>query len=196
MQSLPELGVPAYYWGTNCLHSLNGGSCVTNSKNETRCPSNFPSGPSFGATFNRKLIQEMANVVGQELRAQLALGLSHNSLDCWGPVVNLNRDPRWGRNGEGGTEDAYAMGELAKAWTLGFQAPRPSLQNASRSLLQGVITLKHMAVNSLENTAPFTRHSFDANQTYGVDNFVLADYYLRSPDTVVTDDPDVLILVP
>ena len=53
-----------------------------------------------------------------------------------------------------------------------------------------------MAVNSLENTAPFTRHSFDANQTYGVDNFVLADYYLRSPDTLVTDDPDVLILVP
>ena len=23
----------------------------------------------------------------------------------------------WGRNGEGGTEDGYAMGELAKAWT-------------------------------------------------------------------------------
>ena len=44
-----------------------------------------------------------------------------------GPVVNLNRDPRWGRNGEGGSEDAYAMGELAKAWTLGFQSPRPSL---------------------------------------------------------------------
>lgn len=39
------------------------------------------------------------------------------SLDCWGPVINLNRDPRWGRNGEGGTEDAYAMGELAEAWT-------------------------------------------------------------------------------
>ena len=36
-----------------------------------------------------------------------------------------------------------------------------------------------MAVNSLENTAPWTRHSFDANETFGVDNFVLADYYLR-----------------
>ena len=28
----------------------------------------------------------------------------------------------WGRNGEGGLEDAYAMGELAQAWTQGFQA--------------------------------------------------------------------------
>lgn len=23
LQALPELGVPPYYWGTNCLHSLN-----------------------------------------------------------------------------------------------------------------------------------------------------------------------------
>ena len=38
MQSLPALGVPAYYWGTNCLHSLNGGQCVVDSHNKTRCP--------------------------------------------------------------------------------------------------------------------------------------------------------------
>ena len=88
-----------------------------------------------------------------------------------------NRDPRWGRNGEGGSEDGYLMGQLAQSWTSGFQAPRPSLLNSSQQLLQGIITLKHMAVNSLENTAPWTRHSFDANQTFGVDPFVLADYY-------------------
>ena len=41
----------------------------------------------------------------------------------------------WGRNGEGGTEDGYAMGELAKAWTHGLQSPRPSLLNSSRQLL-------------------------------------------------------------
>jgi beta-glucosidase-like glycosyl hydrolase len=71
------------------------------------------------------------------------------------------------------------MGELAKSWTLGFQAPRPSLLNSSVELLQGIITLKHMAVNSLENTAPWTRHSIDANEALGVDPYVLADYYLR-----------------
>lgn len=185
MQSIPALGVPAYYWGTNCLHSLNGGQCVQDSQGQTRCPTNFPSGPSFGATFDRDLIKKMANKVGVELRAMLALGdnannsWAHPSIDCWGPVINLNRDPRWGRNGEGGTEDAYAMGELAKAWTLGFQAPRPSLLNSSVELLQGIITLKHMAVNSLENTAPWTRHSIDANEALGVDPYVLADYYLR-----------------
>lgn len=183
MQSLPALGVPAYYWGTNCLHSLNGGKCVNDSKGTERCPTNFPSGPSFGAMFDRDLIKKMANVIGVELRAMLALGDNGTeswalpSIDCWGPVINLNRDPRWGRNGEGGTEDAYAMGELAKAWTQGFQSPRPSLLNSSQNLLQGIITLKHMAVNSLENTFPWTRHNFDANASFGVDPFVLADYY-------------------
>jgi len=70
--------------------------------------------------FDRDLIADMANVVGQELRAMVILRANfQNSLDCWGPVINLNRDPRWGRNGEGGTEDAYAMGQLAKACFLG-----------------------------------------------------------------------------
>merc|ERR1719469_1354274 len=122
------------------------------------------------------MIQEMGNAIGKELRAMFALRSSKeksNSLDCWGPVINLNRDPRWGRNGEGGLEDAYAMGELAKAWTLGFQSPRPSKLDKSRTLLQGILTLKHQAANSLENTVPFNRHNFDANATYGVDPFVM-----------------------
>ncbi len=77
------------------------------------------------------------------------------------------------------------MGELATAWAVGFQSPRPSLlhtnesRTKSRKLLQGVLTIKHMALNSIENTAPWTRHNFDANASFGVDDFVLADYYLK-----------------
>jgi hypothetical protein len=179
LQSIPELGVPSYYWGTNCLHSLNGGACVTDSAGVTRCPTNFPSGPAYGATFDRALIRAMAKAIGVELRAMFALRIGQPSIDCWGPVINLNRDPRWGRNGEGGLEDAYAMGELAAEWTLGFQDARPSLLDAERTLLQGIITLKHMSVNSLENTEPFNRHNFDANSTFGVTPYVLADYYLK-----------------
>ena len=54
----------------------------------------LPSGPSFGATFDRDLIRSMANKVGVELRAMLALGdnkdnsWAHPSIDCWGPVVS------------------------------------------------------------------------------------------------------------
>ena len=33
-------------------------------------------------------------MIGVELRAMFVLGDNQNSIDCWGPVVNLNRDPR------------------------------------------------------------------------------------------------------
>ena len=39
----------------------------------------------------------------------------------------------------------------------------------SRTLLQGILTLKHQAANSLEHTAPRNRHTFDANAAFGVD---------------------------
>ena len=29
------------------------------------------------------------------------------SLNCWSPVININRDPRWGRNQEVPSEDPY-----------------------------------------------------------------------------------------
>ena len=97
MQAIPALGVPSYYWGTNCLHSLNGGSCVTDSTGTVRCPTNFPSGPSFGATFDRRLIKKMAGIIGVELRAMFRLGAeehkfsSQPSIDCWGPVSDAGR---------------------------------------------------------------------------------------------------------
>ena len=51
----------------------------------------------------------MGYVIGRELRALRFLGagenrenkLPHIGLDCWSPNINLNRDPRWGRNQEG-----------------------------------------------------------------------------------------------
>ena len=95
MQPLPYLGVPEYYWGTNCLHSvnnvLNGTGCLPGQVG--KCPASFPAGPGFAATFDRTTIKAMAGTIGRELRslynARRAWGL-----DCWGPVVNLNRDPR------------------------------------------------------------------------------------------------------
>jgi hypothetical protein len=49
LQNYSEIGVPAYYWGTNCLHSVGAG-CING-----RCPTNFPSGPSMAATFDRSV---------------------------------------------------------------------------------------------------------------------------------------------
>mmetsp|Transcript_5670 Transcript_5670/g.10410 ORF Transcript_5670/g.10410 Transcript_5670/m.10410 type:complete len:235 (-) Transcript_5670:2095-2799(-) len=125
-QALPELGVPSYYWGSNCIHS----SMFSNCTSDGRCSTSFPSGPSMAATFDTDLIQAMAHVVGIETRAGWNMktwvdnGKNGAGLECWGPVININRDPRWGRNGEGGAEDPYLMANLAKAWTKGERSRR------------------------------------------------------------------------
>ena len=79
----------------------------------------------MAATFDHPLMRNVSNVWGRELRALYNVGVAQG-LDCWGPVVNLNRDPRWGRNGEGGAEDPYVMGEYAAAFTRGFQVRQAS----------------------------------------------------------------------
>ena len=111
-----------------------------------------------------------------ELRAFYNLGLA-NGLDCWGPVINLARDPRWGRNGEAGSEDPYLMSTFGLAYTLGFQNgtnEASQLKTAGSRFFQGIVTLKHWDANTLESSDGYTRHTFDSN----VSNFVLQDSYL------------------
>ena len=93
MQALPYLGVPEYYWGQNCLHSALTQNCTA----DGRCATNFPSGPSMAATFDTDLIREAAGVISTELRAAFNAktwtdnGANGIGLECWGPVINLNR---------------------------------------------------------------------------------------------------------
>ena len=92
-QALPDLGVPGYYWGSNCIHS----SMFSNCTSDGRCSTSFPSGPSWAATFDRELMRDMASVVGREMRAGFNMrnwidnGNNGAGLECWGPVINMNR---------------------------------------------------------------------------------------------------------
>lgn len=45
----------------------------------------------MAATFDKKLMVNVSNVWGRELRALYNIGVA-KGLDCWGPVINLNRD--------------------------------------------------------------------------------------------------------
>lgn len=90
MQPLPYLGVPEYYWGTNCLHSVlnlvNDTGCIGRGK----CPVSFPANTGFAATFDRATITAMAGTIGRELRSLYNARRAYG-LDCWGPVINLVR---------------------------------------------------------------------------------------------------------
>eukprot|EP00931_Biecheleriopsis_adriatica_P070744 TRINITY_DN44536_c0_g1_i1.p1 TRINITY_DN44536_c0_g1~~TRINITY_DN44536_c0_g1_i1.p1 ORF type:complete len:877 (-),score=200.93 TRINITY_DN44536_c0_g1_i1:62-2692(-) len=158
--SVPRLGIPEYDWGTNCIHGVQ-------SRCGSKCPTSFPNPNMQGASWNRSLWEAMARVTGIELRALWLEdvgenhqdNLPHLGLDCWSPNININRDPRWGRNLETPGEDPYLNGQYGVWHTKGLQ------YGEDKRYLQAVVTLKHWDAYSLEDGggkgAP-TRHTFDA----------------------------------
>jgi beta-glucosidase-like glycosyl hydrolase len=73
------------------------------------------------STFNASMMKAVATTMSTELRTLYNVGAA-KGLDCWGPVININHDPRWGRNGEAGSEDPLLKGVYATQWALGFQS--------------------------------------------------------------------------
>ncbi|WP_023591039.1 beta-xylosidase/alpha-l-arabinosidase [Streptomyces thermolilacinus] len=86
----------------------------------------YPVPLSWGATFNPRLVREMAAAIGRDLRA---VGV-HQGL---APVLDVVRDVRWGRVEETIGEDPYLVGTIATAYVQGLES-------------SGVVaTLKHFA---------------------------------------------------
>ena len=81
--------------GTNAIHGLQNVQCLS----DGQCPTSFPAPCAMAAAFNTSLTHGMGAVLGRELRAYYNAQV-HDSLDTWSPTLNVNRDPRWGRNVE------------------------------------------------------------------------------------------------
>ncbi|MEU9656847.1 glycoside hydrolase family 3 N-terminal domain-containing protein [Streptomyces chartreusis] len=86
----------------------------------------YPVPLAWGATFDPPLVEEMARRIGRDLRsAGVHQGLA--------PVLDVVRDPRWGRVEETIGEDPYLTGTIGTAYVRGLESA-------------GVIaTLKHFA---------------------------------------------------
>ncbi len=86
----------------------------------------FPTPLAWGAAFDPELVEEMAAAIGASMRA---VGV-HQGL---APVLDVARDPRWGRVEETMGADPYLVGVTGTAYVRGLQST-------------GVIaTLKHFA---------------------------------------------------
>ncbi|MDE3236827.1 MAG: beta-glucosidase BglX [Bacteroidota bacterium] len=74
----------------------------------------FPIPLALSCSWDMNLIEKSARVAGTEAASD---GL------CWvfSPMVDIARDPRWGRIAEGGGEDAYLGSQIAKAMVNGYQ---------------------------------------------------------------------------
>ncbi|MDP3433559.1 MAG: glycoside hydrolase family 3 N-terminal domain-containing protein, partial [Bacteroidota bacterium] len=74
----------------------------------------FPIPLGMSCSWDMELMEKSARLAAQEASAD---GI------CWtfSPMVDISRDPRWGRVSEGSGEDPYLGSEIAKAMVKGYQ---------------------------------------------------------------------------
>lgn len=103
--NVSRLGLPEWDFGLNALHGVQS-SCVSQN-GVTYCPTSFPNPVNFGMSWNQTAFLMLGQVVANETRALWLAGAvedsdwagrGHIGLDVWSPTININRDPRWGRN--------------------------------------------------------------------------------------------------
>jgi len=146
--AIPRLGIPAYNWWNECLHGVARAGTATV----------FPQAIGMAATFDAKLMREVARVISDEARAKhhaYAAEGDHGyykGLTYWTPNINIFRDPRWGRGHETYGECPFLTATLGVELVKGLQGDDPHY-------LKLVATAKHFAVHSGPEGL---RHSFDA----------------------------------
>jgi beta-glucosidase len=97
-----RLGIPAIVH-EECLTGLAAWKAAT-----------FPTPLAWGAAFDPDAVEAMASAIGGSMHA---LGV-HQGL---APVLDVIRDPRWGRVDECISEDPYVVGTIGSAFVRGLQ---------------------------------------------------------------------------
>jgi len=94
----------------------------------------FPQAIALASSWDPPLVRAVNSVTAREIRAR---GVS----EALTPVVDVARDPRWGRIEETFGEDPYLVGEMGVAAVEGLQG-----ENQARELKPGKVfaTLKHL----------------------------------------------------
>lgn len=83
---------------------------------------NFPIPLGLASSWDMKLIEQSAHIAAIEASAS---GINWT----YSPMVDISRDPRWGRVAEGAGEDPYLGSEIAKAMVKGYQGTDLSKNN-------------------------------------------------------------------
>jgi len=118
-----RLGIPVIFH-EECLH---GHAAIG--------ATSFPQPIGLGATFNPDLVEKLFTMTAEEARVRGA----HQALT---PVVDVARDPRWGRVEETYGEDPFLNAQLGCAAVRGFQGDA-TFKDKKRV----IATLKHFAAH-------------------------------------------------
>lgn len=110
----------------------------------------FPVPIAMAATWDTPLIHDVAVAISDEARGiyngwhlDPNFKGEHKGLIYRAPVINVSRNPYWGRINECYGEDPFLTGRMGVAYVKGLQGDDPKY-------LKLVATLKHYAVNNVE----------------------------------------------
>ena len=110
----------------------------------------FPVSIAMAATWDTNLVHEEAAAISDEARAiyngwhqDPNFKGEHKGLIYRAPVINISRNPYWGRINECYGEDPWLTGRIGVAYVTGLQGDDPHY-------LKLAATLKHFAVNNVE----------------------------------------------
>jgi beta-glucosidase len=102
-----RLGIPVAFQSENlCGYPGAGGTL-------------FPSMANVASTWEPDLVKEMSSVIGKESRA---VGIN----SAMSPVIDVSRDPRWGRTYETFGEDPYLISQMGINYINGMQSDKTS----------------------------------------------------------------------
>lgn len=118
-----RLGIPVMFH-EECLHGLVAPKGTA-----------YPSAIGLASTWDPALIHEVFAATAAEARAA-------GAQECLAPVLDLARDPRWGRTEETYGEDPYLVSRIGVAAIEGFQGKGPFIDKA-----HVMATAKHFAVH-------------------------------------------------
>ena len=164
MAAVPRLGISEWYIGTEAARGYVG-------RTDEEISTVFPQPIGMASMFDPELMYKIGEITGNEARYYNQKNPS-GGLMLWGPTVDMERDPRWGRTEEAYGEDPFLTGEMTKAYTKG-------MAGEDEFYLKTVPTLKHFCADNNERD----RATCSAN----VEPRTLHEYYYRAFETAIRE---------
>lgn len=164
LDDVPRLGIKKCHFGVEIARGL----VQRNQKRETTI---LPQPWGMAATFDDELMKKLGEMAGDEVRISNQMD-PPSSLALFGPTVDMERDPRWGRNEEAYGEDPCLTGKLSAAYTKGLAGDDPKY-------LKSAPLLKHFYANNYENERLTTNANVTPRMKY--------EYYLKAFEPAVRE---------
>jgi beta-glucosidase len=135
-KEVPRLGLKKFSIGTEAARGFVG-------REEKHFSTVTPQPVGMAGTFDTGLMRELGDIAGNEARAYYNCD-GASVLCLWGPTVDMERDPRWGRTEEAYGEDVCLAGEMTAAYTRGLAGDHPVY-------MKTIPALKHFCANNNEH---------------------------------------------